>query len=138
MVGVEGDYINNIIAEYVGRKYQYNGRGEALDCLGLVISFLNDNGIYLPNDDGDPIQKDWYADRPLRLVNGLSQHGRKINNPEELQPLDVVVFSFRGIPRHVGVMTDKSHFIHAREGKKVAIIRLKHYKRFLHSCWRVR
>ena len=123
--------------KYVGRKYEHNGREDTLDCLGLVVSFLRDNGIYVPNNYGKSIKKDWYKDNPNRLVEGLPEYGEKISF-EELQSLDVVVFSFRGIPKHVGVMTDKSHFIHAREGKKVAVVRLKHYKRFLHSCWRVR
>lgn len=123
--------------KYVGRKYEHNGRKDTLDCLGLVVSFLRDNKIQVPNNDGKSIEKDWYKDNPDRLIEGLSEYGIRISL-EELQPLDVVVFSFRGIPRHAGVMTDKSHFIHAREGKKVAVVRLKHYKRFLHSCWKVR
>jgi cell wall-associated NlpC family hydrolase len=123
--------------KYAGRKYEHNGREDTLDCLGLVVSFLRDNKIYVPNNYGKSIKKDWYKDNPNRLVEGLSEYGIRISL-EELQPLDVVVFSFRGITRHAGVMTDKSHFIHAREGKKVAVVRLKHYKRFLHSCWKVR
>jgi len=128
--------LDKVISKYVGRPYQHNGRGNTLDCLGLVISFLRDNGIYLPDDDGKPIEKDWYRTDPQRLVRGLSKYGKRIS-ADQLQPLDVVVFSFRGVPRHAGVMVDRSHFIHAREGKEVAVIRLKHYKRFLHSCWRM-
>ena len=124
------------ISQYIGKPYQHNGRGDSLDCLGLVISFLRDHGIYLPEDDGKPIPKNWFNEDPERLVRGLSQYGRKIS-PDELQPLDVVVFSFRGIPRHAGVMVDRSHFIHARQGKDVAVIRLKHYMRFFHSAWRI-
>jgi cell wall-associated NlpC family hydrolase len=123
--------------KYVGRKYEHNGRKDTLDCLGLVVSFLRDNGIYLPSNDGELIKKNWFEDNPNRLIEGLSRYSNRMNI-EEIEPLDIVVFSFRGIPRHAGVMTDRSHFIHAREGKKVAVVRLKHYKRFLHSCWRVR
>jgi len=123
--------------KYVGRKYEHNGRKDTLDCLGLLVSFLRDNGIYLPSNDGELIKKNWFEDNPNRLIEGLSRYSNRMNI-EEIEPLDIVVFSFRGIPRHAGVMTDRSHFIHAREGKKVAVVRLKHYKRFLHSCWRVR
>lgn len=125
------------VEKYVGKKYKHNGRDDQLDCLGLVISFLRDNGIYLPSDDGKPIQKEWFKDDPQRLVKGLSDFGEKID-VDNLKPLDVVVFAFKGIPKHAGVMIDRSRFIHAREGKKVAVIRLKHYKRFLHSCWRIK
>lgn len=126
--------MDDIISKYVGKPYQHNGRDDSLDCLGLVISFLNDHGYNLPPGDEKPIEKEWYRKDPERLVRGLSQYGKRIA-AEQLQPLDVVVFAFRGIPCHAGVMVDRSHFIHAREGKDVAVIRLKHYKRFLHSCW---
>lgn len=125
------------IEKYIGKEYRHNGRKDTLDCLGLVVSFLRDNGIYLPSDDGEEIKKDWFQDNPNRLIEGLSQYSDKVDI-DNIQPLDVLVFSFKGIPRHAGVMTDRTHFIHAREGKKVAVVRLKHYKRFLHSIWRVR
>lgn len=128
--------MRDIIRKYIGKEYEHNGRKDTLDCLGLVVSFLRDNGIYIPGDDGELIEKNWYEDDPLRLVNGLSKYGKR-KSLKELQPLDVVVFSFKRIPRHAGVMTDRSHFIHAREGKKVALIRLKHYKRYFHSGWRI-
>jgi cell wall-associated NlpC family hydrolase len=128
--------MKDTIRKYVGKEYKHNGRDDQLDCLGLVISFLKDNGIYLPSDDGEDIKKEWFKENPRRLIEGLSNHGKRISL-NKLQPLDVVVFSFRGIPRHAGVTTDRSHFIHAREGKKVAIIRLKHYKKFFHSGWRI-
>ena len=129
--------MKGVIEKYIGKEYKHNGRKDTLDCLGLVVSFLRDNGIYLPSNDGELIKKNWFEDNPNRLIEGLSRYSNRMNI-EEIEPLDIVVFSFRGIPRHAGVMTDRSHFIHAREGKKVAVIRLKHYKRFLHSCWRVR
>jgi cell wall-associated NlpC family hydrolase len=128
--------MDDIIIKYVGRPYQHNGRGDSLDCLGLVISFLREYGIYLPDNDGQPISPDWFQKDPERLIRGFSQYGKKIPL-EELQPLDVVVFSFQGIPRHAGVMVTRTQFIHARQGKDVAVIRLKHYKRFFHSAWRI-
>ena len=134
MLHVEGDILN--ISKYVGKAYQHRGEGRSFDCLSLVVSILNDNGYNLPCDDGKEIRTDWFADNPNRLIEGLSRYGKQIS-AEQLQPLDVVVFAFRGIPRHVGVMVDGSRMIHARQGKEVAVIRLKHYKRFLHSCWRM-
>ena len=128
--------MKDIIRKYIGKEYKHNGRDDQLDCLGLVISFLRDNNIYLPNDDGKPIGEEWFKDNPNRLIEGLSQYGENINL-DNLQPLDVVVFSFNNIPSHAGVMVDESQFIHAREGKKVAVIRIKHYKKFFHSGWRI-
>jgi cell wall-associated NlpC family hydrolase len=125
------------ISKYIGKQYRHRGEGQSFDCLSLVISVLNDNGYNLPYDDGRPIGGEWYIDNPDRLIEGLSQYGKRIT-PDQLQPLDVVVFSFRGIPRHAGIMIDRSHMIHARQGKDVAVIRLKHYIRFFHSAWRMR
>ncbi len=124
------------ISKYIGKPYQHRGEGQSFDCLSLVITALNEHGYNLPPGDGEMIRKEWYREDPERLIKGLKQYGKRIS-VDELQPLDVVVFSFRGIPRHAGVMVDRSHMIHARQGKDVAIIRLKHYMRFFHSAWRM-
>ncbi|KXS41189.1 MAG: cell wall-associated hydrolase, invasion-associated protein [Candidatus Frackibacter sp. T328-2] len=130
--------MKEVIRKHVGKPYRHNGRNlNGLDCLGLVVSFLRDNNIYLPDDDGKFIPEDWYKDDPERFINGLKQYGKKVEINDR-QPLDVVVFSFKGIPKHAGVMISRSRFIHARRGKKVAVIRLKHYKKFFHSLWRIR
>ncbi|MCG8515663.1 MAG: C40 family peptidase [Halanaerobiales bacterium] len=128
--------MNDIIRKYIGKPYQHNGRSDKLDCLGLVVSFLNDNGMSLPENDGNPILEHWYREDPERLVRGFEKYGEKIP-VDQLQPFDVVVFSFQGIPRHAGVMVDRSNFMHARQGKDVAVIRLKHYMKFFHSAYRI-
>lgn len=128
--------MDNIIRKYIGKPYRHNGRSDSLDCLGLAISFLNAHGRNLPENDGKPILEHWYREDPERLVRGLEKYGKR-TLLNQLQPFDVVVFSFRGIPRHAGVMIDRSHFIHARRGKDVAVIRLKHYRRFFHSAYRI-
>lgn len=128
--------IEKIVQKYVGKEYQHRGKDNSFDCLSLVVSVLNDFGYNLPEDDGELVSENWYQEEPDRLIHGLEKYGKKIT-ADKLQPLDVVVFSFSNIPRHCGVMIDRSHFLHARTGKKAAVIRLKFYKRFLHSCWRL-
>lgn len=128
--------IDKKVKNYVGKEYEHRGTENSFDCLSLVISILNDFGYDLPWDDGRTISEDWYQEDPLRLIRGLAKYGKRISS-DKLQPLDVVVFSFSDIPRHCGLMISRSKMIHARTDKKTAIIRIKHYKRFLHSYWRM-
>ena len=122
--------------KYIGKPYRHRRKGDRFDCLSLINSVLNENGYNLPEDDGKEISENWYQEDPERLIKGLTKYGNRI--PADLkQPLDVVVFSFRGIPSHCGIMTDRSHFMHVRQGKTVSISRLKHYRRYLHSIWRM-
>ena len=120
--------------KYIGKPYKHRGKGQSFDCLSLVITYLNDNGYNLPYDDDKPIADNWYEDNPNRLIEGLSQYGNRVY---KIKPLDVLVFKFKGIPSHCGVMTDRSHFMHVRQEKTVSISRLKHYKKYLHSIWRM-
>lgn len=120
------------IAKYVGIEYSHEG----INCLSLVVTILNEYGYNLPFNDGKAINEKWYEASPDRLINGMKQYGKQIPT-NELQPLDAVVFSFGGIPRHMGLMLDRAQFIHARQSKKSAIIKLRYYQKFLHSCWRM-
>lgn len=122
--------------KYIGKEYKHRGEKNSFDCFSLVVGFLGEFGIILPEDDGRKINKNWYDKEPDRLISGLKKYGKMIR-ADKLQPLDVVVFSFDNTPRHMGVMVSRTKMLHARDGKKSAIIRLKHYKRFLHSCWRL-
>ena len=128
--------MKDIINKYVGMEYQHRGPKGTVDCLSLVVSFLRDNGIYLPDDDGKKIEKDWYKKEPHRFVEVLSKYANEIKI-DNIEPLDVLIFQLKEAPKHAGVMISRNKFIHAREGKKVAVTRLKHYKKYLHSVWRV-
>lgn len=128
--------MNEIINKYVGKSYSHNDKG-GLDCLGLVVSFLHDNNIELPRGDGLCIKEDWYNENPDRLLDGLEKHCIKVDI-SELQALDILAFEFDGVVRHLGVMVSRSRFLHARQNRLAAATRLKHYKKHLHSIWRVR
>lgn len=122
---------------YLGLPFRHNGRDlNGVDCLGLMLLILKDAGIELPNDDGQPINPKWYNTEPERFIKGLEQYGQRINITE-LQPLDVVVFCFKEIPRHAGVMISRSHFIHIRENDCSSVVRLKRYSRFFYAAYRM-
>ena len=128
--------MRKIINKYVGMEYEHRGKKGTVDCLSLVVDFLRDNDIYLPKDDGNLIDKKWYKDDPNRLIRELKKYAN-MKSIDEIKPLDVLVFKLQGIPKHAGVMVSRSKFIHAREGRKATVTRLKHYKKYLHSIWRV-
>lgn len=120
------------ITKYVGIEYSHDD----INCLSLVVTILNEYGYNLPFDDGEIIKEKWYDSNPDRLITGIKQYGKQIPT-NKLQLLNVVVFSFGGIPRHMGLMLDRAQFIHARQSKKSAITKLRYYQKFLHSCWRM-
>lgn len=123
--------------KYIGEKYKFNGRGGPYDCLGLVLQILRDNELYLPNDDGMKITKDWIEGNVNRLPEGLSKYCDQVK-PEDKQPLDVVVFLIGKIPKHAGVIIDNYRFIHIFDNSTVHISKFSKWKKRLHSIWRVR
>lgn len=130
--------MNKLVEKYVGISYKHNGRKieDGLDCLGVIICFLHECGYELPNDDGCAIEIDWYKNKPSRLIQGFEEYGKRIPI-KQIQLLDVVVFSFHNVPRHLGIMVNDSYFLHAREGKKTSVMRLKRYMKYFYSAYRV-
>ncbi|MFW5981523.1 MAG: C40 family peptidase [bacterium] len=127
------------ISKYLNVKYKFNGRGKKnqYDCIGLVIHVLNDNKINIPETDGKPINKNWVKNNPDRLINFLNQHGEQIDINEKL-PLDLVVFLFKNIPKHIGVVVDNYRFLHIFENSTAHISRFSKWKKRFHSAWRIR
>lgn len=122
--------------KYLDKKYKFGDFGEeGYDCLSLMITILRDNGIQLPDDDGREISEVWQKKEPQRLIKGLSKHFNQIAFCDR-QPLDVVVFSIYGVPRHAGVLVSKYKFIHITENSKVHISKLSRWKNNLHSVWK--
>lgn len=124
-----------MIDKFIGIPYKHNGRDfDGMDCLGIVFKYLEANGIQIPAGDGRFIEKNWYEENPERLLDGLKSRFQKVN---DVEPYDIALFQFKGIPRHLGVMISKTRFLHAREGHRSSIMRLDRYKRFFHSAYRV-
>ena len=124
--------------KYLNKKYKFNGRGKGgYDCLGLVVDFLADNDVILPDTDGRIIESDWMTKEKNRLPNGLSLYCDQVDIKDK-QPLDVVVFLVGGIPRHAGVLIDDYKFIHIFDNSTARISKFDKWKKRLHSIWRVR
>lgn len=129
--------MNDIIRKYIGCEYKHNGREDTLDCLGLVVSFLRENGIKIPDNDGREIKKEWYKKEPQRLVRGFAQYGNVISF-DKLKPLDVVIFALdKETPAHAGVMVDNMKFLHVIEGSTARLSRIEHWKKYFYTAFHI-
>ena len=97
-----------LYADLVGKPFARDGRGpEAYDCLGLVMAVLRRNGVALPA----------YASTPEELAR---QHTEGMLGPcYRLERADTgAVVLLRGLrpdERHLGLMLDRWHMLHASE-----------------------
>ncbi|MGI5850710.1 MAG: peptidoglycan endopeptidase [Clostridiales bacterium] len=120
--------ILELIEKYRGAKFLHNGRSleEGIDCLGFVILFYRDLGVDLPNDDGKPIEEDWYKTNPNRYIRAIKNLGFKEVRFRDLRPLDMVYFAIsHNIITHTGIMINKREFAHMSPNKNFLISKLE-------------
>lgn len=107
--------IKSIIPKFKDAKFVHNGRSleSGIDCLGFVILFYKEFGIEIPNDDGKPIEEDWYKHDPERYVRALKNFGGQEVSIDKLQTLDMIYLAIsRNIITHTGIMINKKQFVH--------------------------
>ena len=120
--------IRELLEKYKNAKFLHNGRSleEGIDCLGFVILFYRDLGIELPNDDGKPIEEDWYKKDPDRYIRAIKSLGFKEVKYRDLRPLDMVYFAIsKNIITHTGIMINRKEFAHMSPNKGFLISRLE-------------
>lgn len=94
-----------IVAEartWVGTRFRHHGRikGHACDCAGLILGVAKalgvpmiDRPIYAPDPD------------PLLLVENCAQQLKSVQTGQQ-RAGDIVLFAFKGQPKHLGILTD--------------------------------
>jgi len=123
---ISPEKIQQVLAKYKDVPFVHNGRSlkGGLDCLGFIILFYREFGIELPNDDGKPIEEDWYKNNPKRYIRAIKALNYPEVSPYELQPLDLVYFAIsRNIITHTGVMINNHEFAHMSPKKGFQIDR---------------
>lgn len=123
--------IQELLKRYQGVPFAHNGRTlEGLDCLGFVIHFYRNLGIYLPNGDGKEIGEDWYVTDPQRYIRGLRRLDAIQVSADDLQPLDLVYFAIaRDIITHTGIMINRHEFAHMSPKTNFRISKMeRHWK----------
>lgn len=109
---------------FVGIPYADKGRGEALDCWGLVAKVFRElRGIELPSYADDYVTAE---DRRAiaSLIAGELDAWLPIAAGEE-QPFDCVLMKECGFPRHIGLVTRPGLLLHVQRGETSMIERYR-------------
>ena len=88
--------------KHIGKGFQHLGRGEVLDCAGLLIETSKDTGIY--EDGQDMLEFENYSNKPDG--RSLVKHIHKFCNVIEMKDLkkaDILLFAFGGRATHLGI-----------------------------------
>lgn len=130
--------IQMIAAELVGIPYKDGGRDrEGLDCYGLVLLFMRELGIELPDWE---YERDWAKQGGNLLIENYHEYAEQIGRAY-MVPGDVIMFeNHPGVANHLGVFLGAGKFIHVVEKAGVVIMRVNsqpHLRR-MHSCYRMK
>lgn len=91
------------LTRFIGIPYKFLGTDfKGADCIGLCQLFFYEHGIKLEWRDGKDIPKDWYVKEPYRLARWLLKHFTRINNVDDMEYGDVVLFTING-EGHTGI-----------------------------------
>lgn len=103
--------------QYIGTQFQERGRTrEAVDCWGLFCIVYKDLlGIDLPAHDGD-YQSTNDKDTLSRIIDSESRANWHDIEPGKEAAFDAIILNMRGLPMHVGIVTEPGRMIHCAKG----------------------
>ncbi|GAB6087687.1 C40 family peptidase [Alkaliphilus crotonatoxidans] len=126
--------IKKMLEQFKDVPFVHNGRSihTGLDCLGFMVLFYQEFGIYIPDGDGSPIEEEWYYEDPERYIRGIKALGGHEIPMESLQALDLVYFSVRkNIITHTGIMINEREFAHMSSMRGFSVDSLnRHWRKF--------
>lgn len=132
--------IQRLLPKYKNAVFVHNGRSlkDGIDCLGFIILFYREFGISIPNDDGRPIEEDWFKHDPERYIRSIRRLAPREVPFHELRALDMVYFAIsRDIITHTGIMINNLEFAHMSPKSNFLISKLeRHWKRRLRGAVR--
>lgn len=109
---------------FVGIPYADKGRGDAVDCWGLVCKvFAEMRGVALPSYSEAYVTAD---DRRAlaALIAGELDPWDSVAAGNE-QEFDCVLMKERGFPRHIGIVTQPGLLLHVQSGETSQIERYR-------------
>ncbi|MDA9511160.1 tail assembly protein [Bradyrhizobium sp. CCBAU 11386] len=110
--------------QFVGIPYADKGRGDAVDCWGLVCRVFRElRGVALPSYSEAYVTAD-DARSIARLVAGELEPWLPIV-PGDEQAFDCVLMKECGLPRHIGVVTQPGLLLHVQRGATSTIERYR-------------
>ena len=91
------------LVKFVGIPFKFLGTDyDGVDCIGLCQLFYKEHGVNIEFRDGRPIDKQWYLKEPFRLARWLLKNFVKIEDFNQFQYGDVVLFEING-ESHTGI-----------------------------------
>jgi len=99
--------LTQIAEDMLGTPWESEGRGESIDCYGLVMRVLHKLGAAIPDF---PYSLEEAQENPGIALDLLSEMTKKIPAPV---PGCVVLFGRDSVPDHLGVMLEDDLFLHA-------------------------
>jgi cell wall-associated NlpC family hydrolase len=122
------DNLVDIASRYVGIPYKHGGNSiNGISCIFLVHNILHESGLESPAESFISVGEDWDKADPTIMNRELNKIGQEVI--DDLMPLDVVMFALTDdaeIVSHVGVMIDKTRFIHVCDGVKSKVSKITH------------
>lgn len=124
------------LSRYIGIPYKLNGRDESgTDCLGLVWMYLQDQGIFIPDGDGVPVDQSNVMQIQERFIASLDRLGAKVDAP---QANDIVLIHWRHQVAHLGVMIDSQRMLHAAFDRTSEVGSIAAFRHRILGFWRIK
>lgn len=106
---MSGSSVIGIARSFIGVPFLHQGRSRAgVDCLGLVICTLQEQGILPPN-----FERRDYARHPStndQLTEGVARYCTRLEQP---QPGCMLTLAWHRNPPHVALYSERDTLIHA-------------------------
>lgn len=123
------------LSKWVGIPYRLNGRDRnGADCLGLVWMYLKEQGISIPDGDGEPINETWKERAQDRFLAELNRIAAKVDTPKKN---DIVLIHWFHQAAHLGVMIDSQNMLHTSFDRTSEICPVSIFKHRVLGFWRV-
>ena len=126
------------VSEYIGIPYETGGRGERVDCWGLVVRVYADRlGITLPENTGYTATM---TPETGAMIAAGKADWREVTEPE---PFDVLLFDVDGSPNHIGLYIAPGWMLHTtdqgdsrleRYTRPLWYSRIEGFYRYDHDC----
>lgn len=110
---------------WIGTPYRHQAslKGVGCDCLGLIRGLWRE--LYGEEPESPPPYAPDWAERggEDRLMAAATRHFGAVSSLDEARPGDVLLFRWRAdaAAKHLGILADPDHFIHAYE--QAAVVR---------------
>ena len=111
---IKADKVIESAREFLGTPWQHGARLKdvGIDCTGLIISSLNENGAGIEDINDYSIQ-DEFVRLARELKSRCSKHDECLEDFDLIQKADILVFRAEDMMNHVALYSGEGTIIHA-------------------------